>query len=191
MTKTISTEINPFYFHYPSAATIVTSGAGDKVNAMAVAWHMAQSHNPPIYLVSISPRRYTHGLLLESNEFVVNFMPHDMGRLVAAVAGCSGNDIDKFSAFGIESCPGSQVKAPVLDGAIASYECRVTERHTYGDHDLFVGDILAVQWEPSAFREDSIMDLDNNRPILYMGGDHYTAANDLVHLERPQPKSVV
>jgi flavin reductase (DIM6/NTAB) family NADH-FMN oxidoreductase RutF len=187
----IRTEINPFYFHYPSAATIVTSGAGEKVNAMAVAWHMAQSHNPPIYLVSISPRRFTHELLLESNEFVVNFMPHDMGWLVAAVAACSGNDIDKYSEFGIKSRPGSQVKAPVLDDAIASYECRVTERHTYGDHDLFVGDILAVQWEPSAFREDSIMDIDHNRPILYMGGDYYTAANDLVHLERTQPKSVV
>ena len=158
---------------------------------MAVAWHMAMSHDPPVYLVSISPKRFTHGLLLESNEFAVNFMPLDMGWLVAAVAGCSGNDIDKYSEFGIKSSPGSQVKAPVLDDAVATYECRVVERHKYGDHDLFVGEILAVQWEPSAFKDDSIMNMDRNAPILYMGKDYYAAASDLVHLDRIPAKNAV
>ncbi len=184
MTKSVRSEIDPFYFHYPAGATIVTSSAGGRANAMAVAWHTAMSHDPPFYLVSISPKRYSHGLIMQSREFVVNFMPGEKGTLVAAVAGCSGKDIDKFDAFGIAADRGSQVQAPVLNDAFAAYECRVVERHTYGDHDLFVGEIVAVQWEPSAYREDSVLDVEHRRPIVYLGGDYYATATQVVHLDR-------
>ncbi|MBI2172350.1 MAG: flavin reductase family protein [Chloroflexi bacterium] len=184
MPKSIQSQIDQFYFHYPSGATVVTSQANGKRNAMAVAWHSAMSHHPPYYLVSISPKRFTHRLVMESGEFVVNFMPGEMGELVAAVGGCSGSDLDKFTTFGIEACPGSQVSAPVLKDAFAAYECRVIDRHTYGDHDLFTGEILAVQYEPSAYTEGLRLDLDRNRPILYMGADYYSTASLGVRLDR-------
>lgn len=184
MPKIVRAQIDQFYFHYPSVATIVTSQAGGKTNAMAVAWHTAMSHHPPYYLVSISPKRFTHRLVMESGEFVVNFMPQEKGELVAAVAGCSGRDVDKFSALGIEACPGSQVGAPVLKDALASYECRVIEHHRYGDHDLFMGEILAVQYEPSAYNEGLLLDLDHKRPILYMGADYYSTAGQGMYLDR-------
>ena len=184
MPKTVLTQIDQYYFHYPSGATIVTSQAGGKANAMAVAWHVAMSHHPPYYLVSISPKRHTHSLVMESGEFVVNFMPQEMGELVAAVAACSGKDVDKFAALRIASCPGSQVAVPVLLEAFASYECRVVSRLTYGDHDLFMGEIVAVQYEPSAFNERLLLDLDKQHPILYMGADYYSSAGPSVYLDR-------
>ncbi len=143
---------------------------------MAAAWHSAMSRDPPYYLVSISPKRFTHRLVIESGEFVVNFMPGEKGDLVAAVGGCSGRDVNKFTALGIEACLGSQVAVPVLKDALASYECRVIDHHTYGDHELFVGEILAVQYEPSAYDEGLVLDLDRKRPILYMGADYYSTA---------------
>jgi flavin reductase (DIM6/NTAB) family NADH-FMN oxidoreductase RutF len=184
VTKTVRFEIDRFYFHYPAGATIVTSSAGGRANAMAVAWHTAISQDPPLYLVCISPNRYSHGLVLQSGEFVVNFMSGEQGVLVAAVAGCSGKDIDKFDAFSIAANPGSQVQAPVLNDAYAAYECRVVDRRSYGGHDLFVGEIVAAQWEPSAFREGSILDLEHRQPIVYLGDDYYATASQVVHLER-------
>ncbi|MBI4310768.1 MAG: flavin reductase family protein [Chloroflexi bacterium] len=184
MSKIVKTQIDQFYFHYPSSATVVTTRAGDKANAMAVAWHTAMSHHPPYYMVSISPKRFSHQLITQSGEFVVNFMPAEMGALIARVAACSGKDVDKFRAFGIEASPGAKVGAPVLKDALASYECKVIARHTYGDHDLFMGEILAVQYEPSAYNEGMMLDLDSQRPILYMGGDYYSTANGQRYLDR-------
>lgn len=184
MTKIVQPDVDPFYFHYPAGATIVTSHAHGRDNAMAVAWHSAISREPPYYVVSISPKRFTHGLLVESGEFVVNFMPADQGNLVALVAGCSGRDVDKFDAFRIAAHPGSQVSAPVLATAFASYECRVAERHTYGDHDLFVAEVVAVQWEESAFADDGMLDLERISPIVYMGEDRYAGATRPVHIDR-------
>jgi len=184
MTRIVQSEVEPFYFHYPAGATIVTSHARGRDNAMAVAWHTAVSHHPGYYLVSLSPKRFTHELIVESGEFVVNFIPSEKGKLVALVAGCSGRDVDKFSAFQIAADPGSRVKAPVLTDAFAAYECRLVERHTYGDHDLFVGEVLAVQWEDSAFQSGGRLDLERVSPIVYMGEDHYATASQTFHLDR-------
>ncbi len=179
MTKTVrSLKVleDPFNYHYPAGATIVTSHANGRNNAMAVAWHTAISRNPALYAISISDKRFTHELIMESGEFVVNFMPQEMGDLVAMVAGCSGREVDKFRAFEIESSPGSEVEAAVLTRALASYECKVMGRHPYGDHDIFVGEIVAVQYEPSAFGERGRLDLERVKPILYVGGDWYSTA---------------
>ena len=184
MTKTVRSEVDPFYFHYPAGATIVTSHARGRDNAMAVAWHTAVSHDPSYYAVSISPKRFSHGLIMESGEFAVNFMPYEKGDLVALVAGCSGRDVDKFPKFQISASPGTRVKAPVLTDAFAAYECRIVGRHPYGDHDLFVGEVLAAQWEASAFTSDGRLDLERVSPFVYMGEDRYATVARPVHLDR-------
>jgi flavin reductase (DIM6/NTAB) family NADH-FMN oxidoreductase RutF len=191
MTKIVQTELESYYYHYPAGATIVTTHSNGRDNAMAVAWHTAISRDTPIYLVSISPKRFTHKLLVESGEFTVNFMSMDSGPLVGQIAGCSGADIDKFAELGIKSQPGSQVKAAVLDGAQAAYECKVVGQHTYGDHDAFLGEIVAVQWEPSAFSSDASLDLDAVKPILYLGEDYYTSTTGTVEHKRDLPARAV
>lgn len=165
----------PFNFQYPAGATIVTSRAGDRDNAMAVAWHTAISRNPALYSVSISSKRFTHGLISESGEFVVNFMPYDQGETVALVAGCTGHDVAKFEALHIATNPGTQVAVPVMAGAFASYECRVIGTHQYGDHDLFIGQVLAVHYDPERFHDDGRLDLEQVQPIVYMGRDWYAS----------------
>ena len=184
MSRTVQYALDQFYYHYPAGATIVTSHAHGRDNAMAVAWHMAVSRKPPYYAISISPKRFTHGLIVESGEFVVNFMPYESGELVALVGGCSGAEVDKLKAFKMAAQPGSKVKAPVLDDAIAAYECRLAGRHTHGDHDLLVGEIVAVHWETSAFAAGVGLEVERRRPIVYMGEDRYATAAQVVHLER-------
>ncbi len=184
MAKIVQSELETFYFHYPAVATIVTSHAGGRDNAMAVAWHTGVSREPPYYLVSIEPRRYTYDLVMESGEFTVNFVPLEKGELVAQVAGCSGRDVNKFEAFQIAAQPGSRVKPAVLDEAFAAYECRLVAEHSYGDCHLFVGEVLAVQWEASAFTSDGRLDLDRVSPISYMGHDYYATAAREFHLSR-------
>ena len=163
----------PFNFHYPAGATIVTSHAHGRDNAMAVAWHTAISRQPAYYAVCISSKRFTHSLITETKEFVVNFIPDEKSELVALVAGSTGHELAKFSSVQIAAYQGSRVEAAVLEDAFAAYECRVVGQHTYGDHEIFVGEILAVQFESSRFQEDGRLDLEQIQPIVYLGRDWY------------------
>ncbi|MFH1602633.1 MAG: flavin reductase family protein [Pseudomonadota bacterium] len=184
MPKAVQLQHDQYYYHYPAVATIVTSHADGNDNAMAVAWHTAISREPPIYGVSISPKRYTHGLIVASGEFVVNFVPWEKRELVAKVAGCSGREVQKFQAFGIAVASGKAVQVPVLADAYAAYECRVMEQRVMGDHDLFVGSIVAVHWNGETLNKGNMLDPEQAHPVLYLGGDCYATAKGNVLLDR-------
>ena len=69
--------IGSFYQHHPKLPVMVTSHAKGKANAMASTWNTAMSFSPPLYVISISSKTFTHQLILDSKEFVVNFMPFE------------------------------------------------------------------------------------------------------------------
>lgn len=184
MTKTIRSDVEPFYYQYPSTVAVVSSRSRSRSNAMAVAWHTTISRRPPRYGVLIFPDTFTHELILESNEFVVNFMTIESANLIARLGGCSGREVDKFEAFEIAATSGSTVSAPVLEAAYASYECRVFSHQEYGDHDLFVGDVVAVQFEDSAYSMNGTTDIRKVTPVAYVGEDRYASINDPVYHDR-------
>ncbi|MDP2952954.1 MAG: flavin reductase family protein [Chloroflexota bacterium] len=175
MTKIRTEDVGEFYLHYPFIATIVTCQAGGKENAMAVAWHCAVSRNPPLYAVSISPRRYTHELILQSKEFGVNFLPYDKAQIVAAVGGATGREVDKLAKLGLAKEVALKTKVPILRDAYLTYECTLQDYKAEGDHTLMVGRIVAVQYQEGLLTDKNIMDLDKVRPTLYMGADTYAA----------------
>jgi flavin reductase (DIM6/NTAB) family NADH-FMN oxidoreductase RutF len=184
LAKIVQTDVESYYFGYPVNAAILTCSSQGVVNAMTLAWHTTFSSVPLQYGVLISRTNFTNPLIAESSEFVINFMPAKHADLVAKVGGCSGNDVDKFSTFGIQTTPGSTVGAPVLSAAYASYECKVVDRKIYGDHELFVGQVAAVQWEESAFSEDGTIDLEQVLPTLTLGEDLYAHVSKTVHHPR-------
>ena len=75
MDKVITEDIGALYQHYPRVAVVVTAQAKGRDNAMAVAWHTCISFKPPLYGVSIAPKRFTYQLIADSKEFGVNFLP--------------------------------------------------------------------------------------------------------------------
>lgn len=186
MTKVISEGIGTFSQHYPRVAIIVTAQAKGKANAMAVAWHLVISVNPPLYGVSIAPKRFTYELIADSREFGVNFLPFEMAELVASVGGSSGREIDKFQKFNIALDKPVKTAVPILKDAYAAYECKLVDDKLYGDHRLLVGEIVAVHWMEEAFTPEGTLDLDRVSPLLFLGQDVYlTTAEDKVrHLDR-------
>ena len=186
MTKVSVEGAGKFSHHYPKVATIVTVHAGGKDNAMAVAWHSSISANPPIYGVSIAPKRFTLELMLEAKEFGVNFMPIEKAELVAFVGGISGREIDKFQRWEIEKDKPLKTSVPILRDAYACYECKLIDHRTYGDHVWVTGEILATHFEETLFTEGQALNLEHVSPALYMGGELYTipAKDAIRHLDR-------
>ena len=186
MTKMISEDVGAFYFHYPRLAAIITAHAKGKDNAMTAAWHMSISLRPPIYAVSISPKRFTYQLIVDSKEFGVNFLPFEQAEKLASVGGSGGKEIDKFKRFGIDKDKPMKTTVPILKDAYATYECRLLDDREYGDHRLLVGEIVAVHWLKEAFALNGVVNLDKISPILYLGRELYlsTAKDTIRYLAR-------
>jgi flavin reductase (DIM6/NTAB) family NADH-FMN oxidoreductase RutF len=181
MDKIISEGVGAFAQHYPAVATIVTAQAKGKENAMAVAWHAPVSSNPPLYGVSISPKRFTYQLIADSKEFGINFLPFEAAELVASVGGSKGSEIDKFQRFNIAKNKPVRTAVPILEAAYAAYECRLVDDRGYGDHRWLVGEIVAVHWLKEVFTPDEVIDWDKVSPILYLGKELYiTTSKDTV-----------
>ncbi len=186
MAKVIRDGVGEFYHHYPKVAVIVTAQAGGKSNAMAAAWHTTLSFDPPLYGVSISPKRSTYQFIADSKEFGVNFLPFDKAELVAAVGGSGGRYIDKFQKFKIATEKPSKTAVPILKAAYTAYECRLVDDKAYGDHRLLVGEIVAMHLLKKVFTPDEVLDLNKVSPLLYLGHELYlsTAKDTVKYLDR-------
>lgn len=176
MKKTAGDNLGSYYHHYPRVAAVLTAASGGKENAMAVAWHMPVSFDPPLFAVSVSAKRFSYNLIAESGQFAINFLPNSEAQLVAAVGGSKGAEVDKFAAFNIEKDEPIKTKAPILSAAYAAYECKVVSDELYGDHHLLIGEIVAVHQNKEAFNDDTI-DMPQTNPVLYVGCDRYVAAS--------------
>ncbi|MBI4283273.1 MAG: flavin reductase family protein [Chloroflexi bacterium] len=186
MAKVITEGIGVFCQHYPKSVAIVTAQAQGKDNAMAAAWHTALSRNPPVYGVAISTKRFTYQLIVDSQEFGINFLPFAAAELVASIGSTSGQQIDKFHKFNIAKDKPVKTRVPILKAAYAAYECRLVDNRDYGDHRFLVGEIVTTHLLPEAFTPEEILDLSKVSPVLYLGRELYvtTARDTPRHLER-------
>jgi len=175
-----------FHHHYPRLAVIITCSADGKDNAMAVAWHSSVSFKPPLIGISITSKRFTYDLIMKSKEFAINFLPVEKAELVAATGGVSGRDADKFARFNLVKEQPVKTGAPILADAYAAYECKLTDHHTYGDHEWLVGKVVATHFDEALFTPSGTLDLDKVNPALFYGTECYTTTNHKVirHLER-------
>ena len=186
MSKIITEDVGKFNQHYPKIPAIVTASARGRHNAMTAAWHSSISFRPPLYGVSISPKRFTYQLIIESKEFGINFIPFERASLAASVGGISGQETNKFRRLNIKKRKPSRTKAPVLKDAYAAYECKLIDCKTYGDHVWVVGEIVAVHFVEEAFSPEKILDLEKIKPLLYFGSDFYVTIdkNSLSFIKR-------
>ena len=56
----------------PVPPTMVSCGTLEKPNVMTVGWTGITNTKPPKTYISVRPERYSHELISESGEFVIN-----------------------------------------------------------------------------------------------------------------------
>ncbi|MDI6708727.1 MAG: flavin reductase family protein [Candidatus Thermoplasmatota archaeon] len=165
------------YYTFPKMAVLVTVVSKAQPNIITLAWHSPLSFNPPLYGISIDPKRYSHNLILEAKEFVVNFAPWEILDKLHYCGKKSGRETDKFEATGLTQIAASKVKAPLIKECYSHLECRLVESKLYGDHTLFIGKIVAVSVNEDCFNE---ILKQNTRPIYYLGANTYTTIDNKV-----------
>ena len=171
-----SGDIGSFYHYaFPMQAVLVTckDKKMGKTNVITIAWHTPISKKPPLYGISVAPSRYSHGLIEQSGEFVVNFASYDLVDKVAFCGKHSGRNIDKIKELGLSILDSQVLDTPILKDCFAHLECRLFEKRVIGDHSFFIGEIVNILYDKDCFSRD-VLNNDLVHPCFYLGDNLYT-----------------
>lgn len=143
------------YFSYlhPHLTVLVSCGKGEEQNIITIAWHMPISVEPPLMAISVSPRRYSHGLIKKYREFVVNVPTIDIIRAVHRCGSVSGRNFDKFKDTGLTPIASKKVGTPSIKECPLSIECVLESEMDMGDHTVFVGNVVHIRKEKEAYKD--------------------------------------
>jgi len=155
-----------------------------KANITTLAWSMPTSINPPMLAISLAPKRFSHQIIEETGEFVVNVPTMKIVRQSLYCGRISGTKVDKFKETQLTPAPAKKVKSPIIKECVAHLECKLVQKILTGDHTLFVGEVLAAYVNQGVFTET--YDAKKVKPLFHMGGDDFvTISPEVVTPKRP------
>ena len=127
----------------PHLAVLVTCcDYNGQPNVLTVAWHTPLSHQPPLLGISIAHSRYSHTLMRDEGEFMVNIVGQSLQEAVEICGTYTGEIDDKLDIAGLQIRMAKHVRPPVLLDALGVLECKVVDQVETGDHAFFIGQVL-------------------------------------------------
>ncbi|MFL5404008.1 MAG: flavin reductase family protein [Gemmatimonadales bacterium] len=112
---------------------------GNKHDAFTAAWVMQTSFDPLLLALSINPGNASYSLLHGGGGFTVNVLKQNQLELARRLGTRSGRDGDKLA--GVRWRPGRS-GAPILEQALAYFDCELTGRQRAGDHEVVLGRVV-------------------------------------------------
>ena len=171
----ISTILNPV------PVVMVSSGSKDgKPNIMTAAWAGTVNSEPPMISVSIRKSRYSHKLISETGEFVVNLVSKSLCKACDYCGVRGGENEDKFKSCSLTPVKGKEMEyAYAIKEAPVSVSCVVKSVTELGSHDMFIGEIKAITADSYLLDENGKLCLDNARLVAYNHGEYYLLGEKL------------
>ncbi len=128
---------------FPSGVTVVTAGQEERAEGMTANAVISVSLDPLLFLVSVHKDARINPRIREERCFAVNVLgAHQEGlsRLFASPERSSGLPALHSLGGGYGS-----TGAPLAAGALAVIECQLETVYPGGDHELFLGRVVAVR----------------------------------------------
>jgi len=138
---------------FATGVTVVTTGGEAGVHGLTANAVASLSLNPPLVLVAVDKRAATLEFLKKNRCFAVNILRVDQEKISRRFATPGPKD---FSDLNVATAVTS---APILTDCLAFVDCRVVEILPGGDHEIFVGEIVAGEHQ-------------GGEPLLYHGGGY-------------------
>lgn len=142
---------------FATGVTIVTARTveGELVGLTANSFNSV-SIDPPLVLWSLSNRAASLAVFSTGSHYAINILSTDQKDLATQFA---SKQTDRWAGAGYTLGTGG---APLLDGAVAQFECFNRSRYEEGDHVIFVGQVERCTHRAGA------------APLLFHGGKFYT-----------------
>ena len=123
--------------HFATGVTVVTTCYEEKPQGMTANAVASLSLDPPLVLVSVDIQAQMNTCLKASDCFAVNILTVEQEELSVRFAKHGPKD---FSGIEYRT---EATGSPVFELALAYVDCRVTNILPGGDHDIFIGEIVA------------------------------------------------
>lgn len=165
---------------YPLPVVMVSSADKDgKPNIITIAWTGTICSDPAMVSISVRKERYSHKLISESGEFVINLTTEDLAFATDYCGVKSGRDVDKFKEMNLTPMKADVVSAPLIAESPVNLECRVTEVKELGSHDMFLAEVVAVHVDDAYMDEKNKFHLEYAKPIVYSHGTYLKTGDEL------------
>jgi flavin reductase (DIM6/NTAB) family NADH-FMN oxidoreductase RutF len=139
---------------FASGVTVLTiRGNEGEDHGMTASAFCSVSLSPPLVLACVDRSTDMHGLLTVGKHFGVSILEEGQEALSRRFAELPAG---RFDGIGYTRAESGVV---LLDDALALLECRCVERHSAGDHAIYVGE---VDWA----------DVQQGRPLIYYRGGY-------------------
>ena len=164
----------------PVPSVMVSCGRkGERPNIITLAWVGTVCSEPPMCSVSVRKERYSHALIQDSGEFIINLCGK---KNLADMDYCgvkSGRDEDKFAVRGLTPLPVEGFEAPAIRECPLYLACRVEKVLELGSHDLFLGSIRRVGVKQELMDGQGRIDYSRAELVAYNHGNYYALGQAL------------
>ena len=157
----------------PLPAVMVSCGDMETSNIVTVAWTGIINTHPPITYISVRKQRFSHDIISERGEFVINLTTADLVRAMDFCGVRSGRDHDKFAEMKLTREAGDVVSAPMIAESPVNLECKVIEIKEFPTHDMFIAEIVAVHIDEKYVSEDGAYDYGAMDLAAFSHGKYY------------------
>ena len=142
---------------FATGVTIVTARDADGQRVGLTANSFASvSLSPPLVLWSLSRRAGTVPAFSSGSHYAINILGADQRALAQRFA---SREPDRFDGLALREGAGG---APIIEGAVAVFECFNRSRYEEGDHIIFVGEVERCERRADA------------SPLIFHGGRFFT-----------------
>ncbi len=145
---------------WATGVSVVTSRNGGVDTGLTVNALLSVSLTPPLLLISIQHAADSTPIIRQSGVFAVNVLSRLQRPLSERFAQTLSPE-EKFRAVPIHR---GVTKVPLIEGAVATIECRVRQEIPVADHALFIGEVVSVH-------------LSNEEPPLVFHRSRYSSTN--------------
>ena len=155
------TDFETSQYYTTTTVALVTSSSESKVNVMSAEWSIRVSIEPFLIGLFVGYERETYKLIKDSGEFGLSYCSDQQGELAHIAGNYSFKDTDKFSTGKFRTFQSKYIKAPLIEGSISNYECKVIDEFKMGDHAAFVGKVLEGYYD------------DEKKPLVFHHGKFF------------------
>ncbi|MCR4807582.1 MAG: flavin reductase family protein [Lachnospiraceae bacterium] len=165
---------------YPVPAVMVSCRRpGERSNIITVAWAGTVCSDPAMVSISVRPERYSHDIIEETGEFVINLVTEKLARSCDWCGVKSGRDVDKFKEMKLTEYTSEFMDTPAIDESPVNIYCKVVKTERLGSHDMFIGEVKGVTVDDRYMDEKGRFALEACGLITYSHGEYYTLGKKL------------
>jgi flavin reductase (DIM6/NTAB) family NADH-FMN oxidoreductase RutF len=126
---------------WASGVTVITTLSGEKPIGVTASAFNSLSADPPLVLVCLNRKLYTHRVIEEAGVFAVNILSAGQVEIGKLFAGMVPYAQDRFAGLSITT---ALTGCPLLPDTAGWLDCELRQAYPGGDHTIFVGEVMAA-----------------------------------------------